>query len=156
MDRLTRRSLKATDSAYSEHQGIDNFTTNGVDYEIVVGTGVPTISQMEIEINELEPEQWVEAIYATSNGTVPARSETEGAYPGDPVGVPLRYVCGIKHADEPGSRVVQGKIEQFILRGAELAQPEEDCGSSGTEIVVTKTEIVGHGKQASAAIQPAP
>ena len=145
-------SRSAYDTAYSEHGGIDHFTTNGVDYQIVVGTGVPTISQLEIGDNPLETEQWVKATYTTGDGTVPARSQTEGAYPGDPVGIPLRYVCAIKHAEEPGSPIVQSKIEQFVLDGDELAKPEEDCGLSGTEIVVTKIKIVGHGKKSSSAI----
>jgi pimeloyl-ACP methyl ester carboxylesterase len=141
------------DSAEAGHATSDSFTPNGVNYQIMVGIGVPTISKMQITLNEFEPEQIVHATYETGDGTVPARSQTEGSYPADKAssGVPIHYVCNIEHSKEPGNTGIQGRIEDFLLAGEAIKEPPtpETCAFSGTEIQVHQTPIVKHGKPPS-------
>ncbi|HXD55921.1 MAG TPA: alpha/beta fold hydrolase [Solirubrobacteraceae bacterium] len=135
------------DKAEAGHASLDGFKPGDVDYQIVVGTGVPTIVKMKVDVNELEPEQWVSATYASGDGTVPARSQTQGAFPGHESGpVKIHYICGIGHASEPGSSNFKGKIEDFVLAGGEIGGPDEDCRYGGDEIVVYKTKILAFGK----------
>ena len=137
--------------ALSGHDGIASFNTNGVDYQIVVSAGLATITHMDIAVNDLQPEQWVVARYGSGDGTVPVRSETEGAFPGETggAGVPINYVCGIRHAEEPAAAKVQNRIKDFILTGGKIEGSEPNCPFSGAEIVDYHTAIAGHGAAAS-------
>lgn len=132
-------------AAEAGHSVLDGFKPNGVDYQIVVGTGLPTITAMKFSLNEMEPEQLLSATYGSGDATVPAISQTQGAYPGlnSPVGI--HYVCGIGHSAEPGSGLVQGDIKEFVLSGAKISDSSTACLFTGTEIVLYKTKVVGHG-----------
>jgi pimeloyl-ACP methyl ester carboxylesterase len=138
------------DAAESGHAAIDSFKTNEVNYQIMVGVGLPTITRLEIKVNELEPEQVVELNYGSGDGTVPARSQTEGAFPGTAGsgGVPIHYVCGVEHSKEPGNEGVQGRIQKFLLAGEAIEDPSgtspTDCPYGGSEIVLS-SYITNHG-----------
>lgn len=126
-------NTKLLDRAEEGHQKLDGFKPEEVDYQIVVGTGVPTITSMKIAVNDLEPEQWVQARYGSGDGTVPATSQTQGAYPATttPEGVGIPYACRIKHAEEPGNEVIEARIKQFVLNGGEITG-ENPAGSGLT------------------------
>jgi pimeloyl-ACP methyl ester carboxylesterase len=143
------------DKAEAGHASLDGFKPGEVDYQIVVGTGLPTIVKMTVAVNELEPEQWGSATYASGDSTVPARSQTQGAFPAHESGsVKIHYICGIGHSKEPGSSNFKGKIEDFVLSGGEIGGPDEDCRYGGDETVFFHTKILAFGK-ASAVSTPA-
>lgn len=142
-------SLGATsallDRAEQGHSTLDGFKPGEVDYQIIVGTGLPTITKMTILVNEFEPEQWVSASYASGDATVPAVSQTQGAFPSGSAPVKIHYICGVAHASEPASSQVTGKIKNFLLAGKEIPGPEEECHYGGDEIVTYHTKIARHG-----------
>jgi pimeloyl-ACP methyl ester carboxylesterase len=134
------------DSAAAGHTALDGFQTNGVDYEAVIGVGLPTITKLTIAVNELEPEQLVTANYGSGDGTVPAVSQTQGDFPGNGTTVPLHYVCGVEHAGEPGNAGVQERIEEFVLRGLPVVgSGPPACPYSGKEIDLYHVAIENHG-----------
>jgi pimeloyl-ACP methyl ester carboxylesterase len=138
------------DRAEAGHASLDGFKPGDVDYQIVVGTGRPTIVKMNIVVNELEPEQWVSATYASGDGTVPARSQTQGAFPGSESGsVKIHYICGIGHSAEPASPNFQNKIQGFVLQGDEISGPDEDCRYGGDETVIYGTKVLAFAKGAA-------
>jgi pimeloyl-ACP methyl ester carboxylesterase len=138
------------DAAEAGHAGIDSFQTNGVDYQIVVGIGLPTITGMQIAVKEFEPTQWVKATYGSGDATVPAISQTHGAFPGSSApgdnAVPIHYVCKVKHSDEPGNGEVQGMIKGFVLKGGGITGQEPSaCTYSGKEMTIYHVKIAKHG-----------
>jgi pimeloyl-ACP methyl ester carboxylesterase len=151
-------SLGATpallDRAEQGHSTLDGFKPGEVDYQIIVGTGLPTITKMTILVNEFEPEQWVSASYASGDATVPAVSQTQGAFPNGSAPVKIHYICGVAHAAEPASSQVTGKIKNFLLTGGEIKDSEGACRYGGDEIVTYHTKIAGHGS-ASASVATA-
>jgi pimeloyl-ACP methyl ester carboxylesterase len=142
--------------ALAGHAALDGFKPNGVDYQIVVGAGVPTITKMAIAVNEFEPEQWVSATYGSGDGTVPAISQTQGAFPGPEAGggVPINYVCGVTHSREPATPSVQGRVEDFVLHGGKITGSESACPYTGGETVLYHTPIADHGKAAAVTAPP--
>lgn len=138
--------------AQAGHATLDGFKPNGVDYQIIVGTGLPTITGMKFSLKGLEPEQLVSVTYGTGDATVPAISQTQGAYPGTSAPVGVHYVCDIGHADEPGDPAVQGDIKEFVESGTKIPALSSPCLFTGTEVVVYKTGIVGHGGGSAAAV----
>jgi pimeloyl-ACP methyl ester carboxylesterase len=149
-------SLGATpallDRAEQGHSTLDGFKPGEVDYQIIVGTGLPTITSMTILVNEFEPEQWISASYASGDATVPARSQTQGAFPSGSAPVKIHYICGVAHASEPASAQVTGKIKNFLLSGGEIGGPEEACRYGGNEIVTYHTKIAGHGSASASVV----
>jgi pimeloyl-ACP methyl ester carboxylesterase len=140
-------------NAEAGHAKLDQFKTNGVDYEVVVGTGVPTITAEEVKFNEFEPLQFVRVWFGSGDGTVPAQSATQGAFEGtQPAGehVPINYVCGVDHVSLPGNAGVQGKIEGFLLKGTPV-HAAELCAYTGVETEFYLQPIPGHGAFAGSA-----
>jgi pimeloyl-ACP methyl ester carboxylesterase len=138
------------DAAEAGHAGIDTFQTNGVNYQIVVGIGLPTITGMQIAVKEFEPTQWVKATYGSGDSTVPALSQTHGAFPGSSApgdkSVPVHYVCNVKHSAEPGNANVQEMIKGFLLKGDEITGQEPSaCPYSGKEMAIYHVKIAKHG-----------
>ena len=131
--------------AEAGHATLDGFKPKGVDYQIVVGTGLPTITGMKFSLNELEPEQLVSVTYGSGDGTVPAVSQTQGAFPGTNSPAGIHYICDVAHAAEPGTAAVQGAIKDFVLSGAAIPEIGGPCTFTGTEVVLYKTNVVGHG-----------
>lgn len=138
--------------AQAGHATLDGFKPHGVDYQIIVGTGLPTITGMKFSLNGLEPEQLVSVTYGTGDATVPAISQTQGAYPGTTAPVGIHYVCDIGHSAEPGNAGVQGDIKEFVESGASIPALSSPCLFTGTEVVIYKTGIVGHGGGSAAAV----
>lgn len=141
------------DEAMAGHAALDGFKTNGVQYQVVVGTGVPTITSMEVAFNEFEPAQFVGVHFGSGDGTVPARSATQGAIEsGTPLGdnVPIAYVCGVDHVSLPGNAGVQSKIEGFLLKGEEVSAGTP-CPYTGVEYEFNRLPLPNHGAFASTA-----
>jgi pimeloyl-ACP methyl ester carboxylesterase len=137
--------------AEAGHASLDGFKPGEVDYQIVAGVGLPTIVSMSLNVNELEPEQWGTATYSSGDGTVPARSQTQGAFPDHESGkVKIHYMCGVGHSAEPASPKFQGKIKEFVLSGGNISS-EESCPFGGDEIVAFGTKILTVGKASAAA-----
>jgi pimeloyl-ACP methyl ester carboxylesterase len=141
--------------AQAGHATLDGFKPHGVNYQIIVGTGLPTITAMKFALNPVEPEQLVSVTYGNGDATVPAISQTQGAYPGTSAPVGVHYVCDISHADETEDPGVQGDIKEFVESGASIPELSSPCLFTGTEVVVYKTGIVGHGGGSAAAVAPA-
>ena len=126
------------DEAMSGHEGYDGIKTNGVEYRIIAGSGVPTITSEEVNATEFSPSQFVRVWFGSGDGTVPLVSATEGAsegraQPGD--SVPVTYVCNVDHVGLPGSKIVQSAIEGYLLKGESLG------GGTKCEYTGTETEI---------------
>ncbi len=141
------------DNAQAGHAQYDGFKTNGVDYQVVVGIGTPTITAMKFSFNEFEPLQFVQVWFGSGDGTVPARSATQGAYEGSaPLGdnVPIHYVCHVDHVSLPGNATVQGRIEGFLMKG-EPVNGTDECSYTGVETEWYSLPIPNHGAFASAA-----
>ncbi len=125
--------LKGTTSLYNSaiegHADLDGFKTNGVPYEIMVGIGEPTITGLRIGDNPFNAIEEVEATYGSGDQTVPARSQTQGAFgKGSPLGenVPIHYVCGVSHMSETASSEVQSRIENYLLDGEAIEAGAHD------------------------------
>ncbi|MHB8241260.1 MAG: alpha/beta fold hydrolase [Solirubrobacteraceae bacterium] len=138
-------------SAMAGHAALDGFKTNGVQYQVVVGSGVPTITSMEVAFNEFEAAQFVGVHFGSGDGTVPARSATQGAFEGGaPLGanVPISYVCGVDHVALPGNAGVQSKIEAFLLKG-KAVEAGAPCPYTGQEYEFNRLPLPNHGAFAS-------
>jgi pimeloyl-ACP methyl ester carboxylesterase len=121
---------------------LDRFERNGVDYHVVIGTGLQTISRVRItpvagETGSPGGGRPLEGIYriAWANGdeTVPRRSAgIGGTVPPDR----LHIVCGISHLDLARDRAVTGRIGDFLRSGAPIAGTDDDCPAQGVEISI--------------------
>ena len=141
-----QRSL--VDTAMAGHSTLDGFKTNGIDYQIVVGTGEPTITSLEVEDNDFEATQFVQAGFGSGDGTVPALSATQGAFAtGTPLGdnVPIHYVCGIEHMGLPSNFGVQSNIEGFLLEGKPITGADNNCPYTGAETQIYHVFVPNHG-----------
>jgi pimeloyl-ACP methyl ester carboxylesterase len=142
------------DNAQAGHAQYDGFKTNGVDYQVVVGVGTPTITAMKFDFDEFEQNQFVQVWFGSGDGTVPARSATQGAFEGSvPLGehVPIHYVCGVGHVALPGNAGVQSRIEGFLLKGEVVSGNDEPCPYTGVETEWYRLPIPNHGAFASTA-----
>lgn len=130
------------DAARAGHATIDGFVTNGIDYRVMVGVGLPTVQHIGVR-EELVGEkfvrigQWADLTFASGDSTVPARSATQGATDtGTPLGesVPIHYACGVGHVALPGDPGVDARVRKFLLRGEPIEGPENNCPYSGVQV----------------------
>ena len=151
------------EKAAAGHRDLDGFKTNEVDYQVLVGTGRPTITSEEVNYYMEDqktpsgigtigrfPTQAIQIWFGSGDGTVPARSATQGAFEGRPRplgdNVPIHYVCNIDHVSLPGNTAVQSDIEGFLMKG-ETVKGNEECAYTGTV-----TEWVTGRAQSSAVV----
>jgi pimeloyl-ACP methyl ester carboxylesterase len=146
------------DAAMAGHSRLDGFqATNGVPYQVVVGSGLPTLTSEEVAFNEFQKKQDVRVWFGPGDGTVPAISATQGESEGRPLPgayPPIAYVCNIEHVALPGNTEVQGLIEGFLMKG-EPVQGAATCSYTGIETELVQLAIANHGAHASAAALPA-
>jgi pimeloyl-ACP methyl ester carboxylesterase len=141
------------DSAVSGHAALHGFHTNGVDYQIVVGTGVPTITDMEIHDDAAQVFPEMRVLFGSGDGTVPLKAATQGQAESPSPEVPIVPVCGIGHVGLPGAPSVQAGIEDFLLKGKAVGGAEH-CGYHGVEVEIVKTKIAAGAK--ASATKPSP
>jgi hypothetical protein len=143
--------------AQAGHRGIDGFQANGVTYEAVVGTGVPTVQTVALAASFEGTISFGSAEIGDGDGTVPLRSETQNAADGATSngGVPLHYICGVEHGAESGNATVQARIKDFLLTGGAIAGPESACPVSGTLVKLYNTHAKVAGASAAGAMTPA-
>gem|GEM_PF-3175297 len=145
-------SSPLVDSAQAGHAAIDGFgNVNGVDYQLVVGVGEPTMTAVEVTENAWEPFQKDKVWFGSGDGTVPARSGTEGAFEGGSSPVPISYVCGVDHVSLPGNAEVEKRIEGFLLKG-EAVNVTQECPYTGVETELYEPLLSGAAFRASATL----
>jgi hypothetical protein len=146
-------------NAQAGHRAIDGFKSNGVKYEAMVGTGVPTVQTVTLQAPFEGVIGFGGAEIGDGDGTVPERSETQNAPDGATAndGVPLHYICGIEHGGESGNAGVQARIKDFLVTGGAIAGPESSCPVSGTIVKVynTHAKVAGASAAAAGAMTPA-
>ncbi len=130
--------------AVEGHAAYDGITTNGVDYRVLIGTGVPTITSEEVNASEFWPAQFERVWFGSGDGTVPAASASMGASegrtpPGD--STPITYTCEIDHVSLPGNGTVQKETENFLLIG-EAPPTGKACPYTGTETELYEDPLV--------------
>lgn len=142
------------DSAQAGHAQLDGFVSNGIDYRVVVGVGLATVTQVAIRSGDIANGkatiigQWADLTYGSGDGTVPARSATQGASEGGaPLGeaVPIHYAYGVGHVALPGDGGVDGRISNFVIKGDPIDGPEENCPYSGVQVRSFKVDILQSG-----------
>jgi pimeloyl-ACP methyl ester carboxylesterase len=146
------------DSAMAGHGTLDGFKTNGVDYRVLVGVGTPTITSMQFEPIPFTAGEAARIEFGSGDGTVPARSATQGAFEGGaPLGndVPISTACYVDHVALPGNAGVQGRIEGFLVKGEAVKkaanQAEEVCPYSGKQWEVLGVGVARPGATSSSA-----
>jgi len=115
-------------NAYAAHaQHLDQLRLNGVDYQIVVGTGLNTIGG--VSITPLLDGTGIYALnWTNGDGTVPLDSARLGT---SVAADRLHFVCGVGHVDLPGDPTVTKGIEDFLLKGKPIADLNNNCLASG-------------------------
>ena len=115
---------------------LDGFETHGVDYQVMAGSGLETISSVALQPFGLGAVRAVVG-YENGDGTVPLRSAVQGD-PGTPdrlgENVPIHYACGVSHVPLPGDPEVTDRIEGFLLRGEPILEGPQPCSAGGFEV----------------------
>jgi hypothetical protein len=142
--------------ALAHHRTIDGFQTNRVDYQAMIGSGVPTVAQLSFSSGVNGVVSFGKATIGNGDGTVPLRSETQGAADGakENHGVPLHYICGIAHADETGNPGVEARIKGFLLKGTDPTGDIDPCPVTGAIYRLYNTKGIVHVANPSAAPKP--
>lgn len=106
--------------SYGAHAGLLQSVPPGdVDWQMVVGSGVPTL----IRIDEPFPHDDPSYAFGNGDGTVP----TESAAMGNVEPSAVHYVCGAEHGALPGKNRVIRIIKAFLLRGAPVTGLTAPC-----------------------------
>lgn len=130
-------------AARAGHAQLDGFLSNGVDYRVMVGAGLATVTAVGVRSGLIDAGrvarvgQWADLTYGSGDGTVPARSATQGAIDtGAPLGesVPIHYACGVGHVALPGDAGVDARVEDFLLKGEAIDGPDDACPYSGVQV----------------------
>jgi pimeloyl-ACP methyl ester carboxylesterase len=146
------------DEARAGHAQLDGFRTNGVDYAVVVGAGLATVTHINLREDLVVSDeavsvgQWADLTYGSGDSTVPAVSATQGGFGGGaPLGAPvsMHYACGVGHVDLPGTASVDERISGFLIEGAPVGEGGADCDEAtdyaGTEIRAFQLDILQKG-----------
>lgn len=141
--------------AYRGHTDhIDGFRTHGVDYRLMVGTGLPTLGHEFIpsDSNPLARVLYgADYAWINGDGTVALPSARQGLPGKKPLGDPVKedFFCGIDHMSETETPALQRAVQNFLLRGdapvgsilhkspCALDKHEVEAGASGDAISVT-------------------
>ena len=133
---------KALDSHANE---LDGFKKNGVDYRAFVGTGLNTIGAVKLLPGAGGQAGAADVTMANGDGTVPARSGTQGPTGGRPLGdnVPISYVCGVGHVPLPGSPKVDDPLRNFLAFGSPPKKTRDICLNEGSVVHFTGIKLGG-------------
>lgn len=128
-------SAALADRARSFHDGIDNFVDHDIDYEVVVGTGVPTVGY--VTIDDQAPAATASLGYVSGDGTVPLKNASQATTPGTVAvgGASIHPVCRVDHMSLTGNPGVQAMIEPFVLKGTPIPlSAGQSCAPTGEQI----------------------
>jgi pimeloyl-ACP methyl ester carboxylesterase len=131
--------------ALSTHAGVLDRpyvgTTNDPKFEVIVGTGIPTIISIKVL-----PDGHVQIGYGNGDETVPAKSAARGALgPGNPNKAHTYYVCGVKHVPLPGDSKVTDAIDDFLKYGDPIDGLKTHCDFSGFQFRVFRLPPAASG-----------
>jgi pimeloyl-ACP methyl ester carboxylesterase len=127
----------------SEHARVlDHYDDHGVDYEVIVGGGLPTIGSVEL-INGEDDGGYVKVDWVSGDETVPAVS---GAH--DAPREHLHYVCGISHVPLTKDPQTTRLMDPFIIHGEKLRDEQAECPWSAREMTVFATDKLASAAQA--------
>lgn len=155
------------DAARAGHAQIDGFVTNDIDYAVVVGVGLPTVTRINIRSyttpiggNVVSDAQWADLTYGSGDSTVPARSATQGAWDtGAPLGeqVPIHYACHVGHVALPGDAGVDARIRDFLVRGDPIeGLDDKNCGYLGVQVRSFVVDVLLEDANAKVLVPPRP
>jgi pimeloyl-ACP methyl ester carboxylesterase len=106
--------------AYDSHSSLlEIIPTNGVEWQMVVGTGVQTL----MVINENEGSEDPDYVFGNGDGTVPMVSAAMGNI--NPSAV--HYACGVAHGTMSGTREVTKRINGYLMRGDPIKGAPAPC-----------------------------
>jgi Tol biopolymer transport system component len=113
---------------------LDGFETHGVDYEVVVGSGLSTIGG--VEFTEQLGTDLSKVSFTNGDGTVPLKSAMQGSA-SDPLGedVRIRFACNVAHVPLPGHPQVTQGFREFLLSGDDIGGFATPCSASGYVMV---------------------
>jgi pimeloyl-ACP methyl ester carboxylesterase len=121
---LEVKSLGGNTTLYQDGQDdhemlFDGFTRpelNDLDYRIVAGGGVPTVTAVGIQPVGLGNEADVSISLGNGDGTVPLRSAAWGGMT-PPLPAHLQIICGVEHIAEPNSRTLLDAYNEWFTSG---------------------------------------
>jgi hypothetical protein len=101
----------------------------GPEFEVIVGTGLPTISSVQVL-----PGGYLKIAYDNGDGTVPAKSAARGA-PGsaNPNKDNTYYSCAVDHVSLPGHSQITDAIDDFLKYADDIEGLESPCGFGGSQ-----------------------
>jgi hypothetical protein len=126
--------------------------TSDIEYQEVVGSGVPTVTGIEFKPKEIvlpdEATQFLEGISVSlgdGDGTVPFRSATQGTL-SPPAPYYQQQVCGVQHSQLVNDPVIHTAYEGYLERG-EIPKStlEGSCAASGALVLVYGKRFNGVG-----------
>ncbi len=125
-------------AAYFSHREINGFETNGVDYRVIVGTGLPTV------VKFLEDTKFADSDVGIRLGngdkTVPVSSAVQGEIGGPYLGEPvdITYVCGVDHSALTSNQAVLGALTPLLLQGdaGSLDALNDPCIAKGSIVTI--------------------
>lgn len=113
-------------------------TASDPKFEIIVGTGLPTIVAVTIL-----PNGHVKITYGNGDETVPAKSAARGALgPANPNKAHTYYSCRVGHVKLPGNSQITDAIDDFLKFGEDIEGLENPCPFSGFQIRVFRLPAV--------------
>lgn len=129
---------------------LDGFETNGVEVIAVIGVGVPTIFRVIEEPGTISDS--LDYQYWDGDGTVPHFSARQSDFGQPPLGedIPRYHTCDIGHVPLPGHPAVTARIEQWLLTGAPVVGTENDCPSTGWEVMIMRLREVASARRVTA------
>jgi pimeloyl-ACP methyl ester carboxylesterase len=102
---------------------------SGPRFEVIVGTGLPTISGVRVL-----PLGYLSVEYGNGDGTVPARSAARGALgSSNPNKAHTHYSCRVDHVALPGDHQVTDAIDDFLQFGDDIKGLTAPCSFSGVQ-----------------------
>lgn len=120
-------------------------------FEIIVGTGVPTITGIQIL-----PDGYVKISYGNGDGTVPAKSAARGALgSANPNKAHTYYSCRVEHVPLPGHSQITDAIDDFLKFGEDIDGLKTPCAFSGFQFRIFRLPAVSSAVSGSG-IGPTP
>ena len=117
-----------TDAAAEHGRVLDHYDDHGVDYEVIVGGGVPTIGAVAINYGGSTT---LEVTWVGGDETVPAFAAAMDT-PRDR----LHYVCGISHVPLTADIQTTRLMDDFLIRAVPMRDAQADCEWTAHELTI--------------------